>query len=307
MSALVLGCAGASPDSATRGLVGQHAASPLRTVFLILMENHNWSDIAFNPSASYINETLLPLGALTDNYVGDRHPSLPNYLWLEAGDDLGVSDDGPPSEHHQGTSDHLVNYLERAGVTWKAYQEDIDGGSCPLGDSGRYAVRHDPFVYFDDVTNNQDPHAPRCIQHIRPYSELAGDLQGGNVANYNFITPNVCDDMHDDCSGDSIKQGNDWLAREVPRIISSQAYQNGGAILITWDESEGGCDPNACTIGMLVVSPLAQRGLISHQRFDHSSTLRTLQTVFGAGPLLRNAPVAGDLSPLFSVPIAPMQ
>jgi len=30
-------------------------------------------------------------------------------------------------------------------------------------------VKHNPFVYFDDVTNNQDPNSANCISHVRPF------------------------------------------------------------------------------------------------------------------------------------------
>src|SRR5207244_3015608 len=65
---------------------------PLKTVFLIMMENHNWSDITSSSSAPYINNTLLAIGAHATQYFNPPgiHPSLPNYLWLEAGTNFGV-------------------------------------------------------------------------------------------------------------------------------------------------------------------------------------------------------------------------
>src|SRR6266498_4164911 len=58
-----------------------------RTVFVILMENHNWSTIKDNPSAPYINNVLLPMGAHAEQFYNplSLHPSEPNYIWLEAG------------------------------------------------------------------------------------------------------------------------------------------------------------------------------------------------------------------------------
>jgi len=124
------------------------------------------------------------------------HPSLPNYLWLEAGDNLGVTADGDPSSYHQSTTEHLVTQLESAGKTWKSYVEDIDGLSCPLTGSGEFVPRHVPALYFDDVTNTNSMAATRCKTHVRPYTELASDLAAGTTADYNFITPNLCNDAH---------------------------------------------------------------------------------------------------------------
>src|SRR5258707_14732223 len=113
-------------------------------------------------------------------------------------------------------------------------------------------------VYYDDITGTNDPASASCSAHIRPYSELAGALQKDTVARYNFITPNLCDDMHDTCAplNDAVKQGDTWLARNLPAILNSQAYQRGGIVFITWDEGEGGDGP----IGMIVLSADAKGG-----------------------------------------------
>src|SRR5215831_9115427 len=58
-------------------------ATSNRAVFLIVMENHNWSDIKNNPSAPYINNSLLPMASYAEQYFNPPgiHPSEPNYLW----------------------------------------------------------------------------------------------------------------------------------------------------------------------------------------------------------------------------------
>ena len=269
-------------------------------VFLIMMENHNWSDIKNNPSAPYINNTLLPTASYAEQYYNPsgNHPSEPNYLWLEAGTNFGISDDADPAFNHQGTTQHFVTLLSNAGLSWKSYQEGISGTDCPLSGSGLYAPKHNPMVFFDDVTNTNDPNSSNCISHIRPYTELASDLQQNTEANYSFITPNLCDDMHDSCTplNDPVKQGDTWLSQNLPIILNSQAYMNGGIVFITWDEGEGGDGP----IGMIVLSNTAKGGGYSNTiQYTHSSTLRTLEEIFGVTPLLGDAANATDLSDLF--------
>src|SRR5439155_19433911 len=85
-----------------------------------------------------------------------------------------------------------------------------------------YDVSHDPFVFFDDVTQNNNPSAPRCLQHVRPYAELQTDLINDTVARYNFITPHLCHDMHNTCAplNDPVRQGDVWLSTEVPKILA---------------------------------------------------------------------------------------
>lgn len=273
----------------------------MKTVFLILMENHNWSDIKGSSSAPYINNTILPMSSYAEQYYNPpgNHPSLPNYLWLEAGTNFNIFNDGDPSDNHQSTNQHLVTLLSNAGISWKSYQEGISGKDCPLTGNGVYAPKHNPMVYFDDVTDGNSPISATCIAHVRPYSELAGDLQKNTQARYNFITPSLCDDMHDTCApfNDAVKQGDTWLQQNLPTILNSQAYQNGGVVFITWDEGEGGDGP----IGMIVLSHDAKRGGYSNTiHYTHSSTLHTIEEIFGVTPLLGDAANATDLRDLFT-------
>ena len=263
-------------------------------VFIILMENHNWSSIYGSSNAPYINNTLLPMASYATQYYNPPgiHPSLPNYLWLEAGTNFGISNDSPPSVNHQSTTNHFATFLHNAGISWKTYQENIPGTNCPTTDSYPYYVEHNPFAYFDDIVNSY------CISAMRPFSELATDLANGTLAHYNFITPNICDDMHDTCAptNNQVRQGDNWLAQNVPMILNSAAYQNNGLLIITWDEAASGDGP----IGMIVLSPLAEGGGYHNGlRYTHSSTLRTFQKIFGVGPFLGGAATALDLSDLF--------
>lgn len=232
------------------------------------------------------------------------HPSLPNYLWLEAGTNFGHLDDNNPSSDHQSTTNHLVTLLTKAGRTWKAYEEDIPGTNCPLNNTNNYAVRHEPFTYFDDVTNNLSSTSQNCIQHIRPFTQLSTDLSSNSIANYNFITPDECHDGHSNScnafgTSDLVKQTDTWLSQEVPMILNSQAYKNNGVLLITWDEGEGGDGP----IGMIVLSPLAKKNYSNTIHYTHSSTLKTVEEIFGVSPMLGGAATATDLSDFFTTSI----
>jgi hypothetical protein len=296
-----------APDASTTPDAGQPdtgaPAGPIKTIFLIVMENHNWSDIVGSASAPYLN-SLLPQASYCSNYFDNPkavHPSEPNYLWLEGGDNFGVTDDNDPSTNHQATTDHLVTLLSKTGVSWRSYQEDMTPGTCPVTSVNKYAPKHNPMVFFDDVVGNPPSSTNAgCIANVRPYAELAGDLTNGTVARYNFITPNLCDDMHDSLGCptlDSVKNGDTWLAAELPKILGSAAYKDNGAVFITWDESEGGEVP----IGMIVLSPKAKgHGYVSATKYYHSSMLRTVQEVFGATPLLRDAANQPSLSDLFT-------
>lgn len=277
----------------------------IKTVWVIVMENQNWSSIKGNKSAPYMNQTLLPIASHAEQYFNppNNHPSLPNYIWIEAGTNFGVLDDRPPLADSQSSTQHLVTLLKNApggGVSWRAYEENITGKDCPLSDKYPYAVRHDPFVYFDDVTDKKNIGSAYCIEHLRPFDELAKDLANNSVAQYNFITPNVCNDMHDSCAPvyNKIAQGDAWLAKYLPKILNSQAYRDGGAVFITWDEANIGDGP----IGMIVLSPFAKgNGYSNSVHYDHGALLRSLEKIFGVTPYLGNAANQSDLKDLFSV------
>ncbi len=271
------------------------------TVFIILMENHNWSAIRGSGSAPYINNILLPIGAHAEQYYNPPglHPSEPNYIWLEAGSALGITNDNDPASNHQSTTNHFVTQLKNAGISWRSYQEDICGCLCPLVSTNKYAPKHNPMIYFDDVTNTNNANSAYCIANVRSYSQFASDLASNTVGRYNFITPNLCNDMHDTCAplNNSIRQGDTWLSNSIPLIMSSAAYQNGGAIFITFDEGAGTSDG---PIGMMVISPFVKSaGYSNTVHYTHSSCLRTMQKIFNVRPFLGDASNANDLSDLF--------
>jgi len=277
-----------------------HSASltNIQTVFLIVMENVSWSDLAGSTNAPYINNVLIPQSSYASNMfiVPGTFGSLPQYLWLESGTNWGVtSDSSDPSAHHFATTNHFVIQLQNAGISWKSYQESISGTSCPTTSIGVYAAFHNPFVYFDDIYLSP----ANCTNHIRPYTEFEHDLTDNTVARYNFITPNLCDDMHGSAncpSGNRIRLGDIWLSTEIPKILNSYAYQNNGAIIITWDEGTANV---AGPYGTIVLSSWAKGGgyAISN-RLDHTATFRTLQEIFQV-PLLYAAKTSTNLSDLF--------
>jgi phosphatidylinositol-3-phosphatase len=274
----------------------------IQRVFIILMENCDWSGVKGSANAPYINKVLLPMASYGEQYYNPPHvhPSEPLYLWLEAGTNFGITDDNDPSDNHQNTTHHLVTLLQKAGISWKTYQEDISGTYVPLWATNGYAPKHNAFVYFDDVTGTNNPAWAYGVAHIRPYGELAADLTNNTVARYSFITPNLCHDGHDSCSpvNNPVKQVDNWLAAQVPRILNSAAWQDGGALFITWDEGASGGDG---PLGMIVISPLGHGGgYFNNIYYTHSSTLRTFQEIFGVTPLLGDAANATDLSDLFS-------
>jgi phosphatidylinositol-3-phosphatase len=324
----------------------QTQMSKVKHVFIILMENHNWTgdnsaassgspDLSGNTAqAPYIN-SLIPLRAHAEQYFNPpgNHPSLPNYLWLEAGTNFGILNDNLPTRKNghllngQTTTAHLVTQLENhvPTITWKAYAEpdfpNSDFIDCPQ-DFNEVDVNHVAFAYFSDTTDGFSSSSPNCIAHVRPYSQLARDLASktactpalitsGNpcFAQYNFITPNLCHDGHEGVSpcapnesADNTLRADTWLKDiGIPAITRSKVYKTDGALFILWDEAEDGGSFSDGPIGMFVLSPFAKTNYDNTIHYDHSSMLKTFQEIFGVTPLLGGAadPDTNDLSDFF--------
>ncbi len=273
--------------------VNTPSLSQIKHVFVIFEENHNWSDIYKNEDAPYINNTLMAFGAYANNYhnvspvLGGLHPSQPNYIMATAGriafpDHVFKSNNLPNSENFTASHDHIVNLLTKNNLSWKSYQEDISGNDCPIDKIANYSPKHNPFVYFQDISGNPPSSTNTyCQSHIRPLTELENDLKNGKVANYSFISPNLQNNMHDG----SIKQADDWLSKIVPMIAESKDYKDNGAIFITWDEGAGDGDENN-PIGMIIMSPFIKQGYSNSTEYTHASLLKTVQEIFNLSPLL---------------------
>ena len=272
------------------------------TVFTIVMENKSRGDIIGNGSAPYINQ-LVHDGALAEGYHDSYvHPSEPNYLWMVAGENFGILDDADPSSHPIDTTSHLADQLELAGLSWKTYQQSM-GDPCGLTSHGRYAAKHNPFVYFTDI-NGWDGKtfqpSQRCLEHVVDYSQLDSDLANNALPKYVFITPDLDHDMHDG----SVAQGDQWLSAEVPKILASDAFKQGGVLFLLWDEGSGSLGPGDDP-PFIVVSPNAKAGFVSKTSFDTTSFLKTVQKIMGVDqlPCSKDPTTVQSMDEMFAVPM----
>ncbi|MGA3091864.1 MAG: alkaline phosphatase family protein [Terriglobales bacterium] len=304
--------------------------SKVKTVFVVMMENHNRKgndagasfndpDIDHNPLAPYINNTLKKIAAQPLQYFNPpgNHPSQPNYLWLEAGTNFGLLADTQPGQVPGITphSKHLVRLLQDAGISWKAYAEPDYGspvfGVCPL-DFSYVDVNHLAPVYFNDVNDGLNPNSPECLAHVVPYYQLATDLADHTTARYSLIIPNLCHQGHEGIAscdpsepGSNTLRADQWLKKNLPVILESDAYKEGGALFVIWDEAEDTDQYSDGPIFVFLLSPLAKgEGKTAYTnkiRYDHSSTLKTIEEIFNVTPLLGGAadPKTKDLSDLF--------
>jgi hypothetical protein len=286
------------------------------TVFVIPMENESSSVIYGDGSgAPYINNTLMPAAAYATNFKDElvaSIPSEPHYVWMEAGtntfsDHTFTTDNDASAANSTNSTAHLVTQLDTAGIGWISYQEGITAGTCPISsDSGTfYAAKHDPFVFFQDISGNPPSSAnSSCAAHHKPYSSFAADLAAGNLPPYVFITPNLCHDMHgaSGCpSGTNvkanIKAGDTWLSQELPNILS-YANSHDGVVYVIWDEGSSNQ-----LIPFLLLGPHAKTGP-SSTAYTHSSLLKSIEEQLGV-PVLSTVSSANDFAGMFQTGFFP--
>jgi hypothetical protein len=214
---------------------------------VIVMENRSYDQVVGN---GYIAKLAAKYGVATD-YHGVSHPSLPNYLAMTSGSTWGIADDG----FHALPAGGLGAQLTDAGLEWRAYMEGMNNG-C-FRSPYPYALKHNPFAYYGS----------NCPSQVVPFTQFANDMSGA-VPQFVWITPDLCHDGHD-CSN---KVADTWLAQTVPTILGSSAWQDGGVLLITWDEGED----NANSVLTLVIrtDPVLRR---SARPYDHYSLLATIE------------------------------
>ena len=238
-------------------------ASRLEHIIVVILENHDYSTARSQP----YTQSLLSRGTEFTNSYAITHPSLPNYLAFFSGSTQGVTNDACPPTGAPYAKDNLGHACEAAGLTWRAYSENLNApGStaCSL-DGGAYTRKHDPWTYFSNVNH----------QNERPYSDLAKDIASGNLPNLAFVIPNNCDNSHD-CSS---AHADSWLAANVPAML--KALGPAGMFVLTWDEDDHSSSNHILTA--FVGAPV-KAGFQATQKVTHYTILRSICESLGLAP-----------------------
>jgi hypothetical protein len=232
----------ASDTSAPNQIFGCPAAPYINS--LVTPGNANAKQVSY--AAAYFNVLATPSGNNPS-----IHPSEPNYIWQEAGSNFGIFGDNDPyaavgpavpaihaflAANPTVTGEHLTGLMEKNGLSWNSYQEDIDllntdGGNGNLGGtitstpapesiwtvplasfSGtspsytnefngsnqyNFACKHDGTLFFKDTNGgNVTDNTNKLRKRYRPLQQLFTDLKKNTVARYNLITPDQYNDMH---------------------------------------------------------------------------------------------------------------
>jgi len=271
-----LSLANCSSGTSSQGtvLTAQTHPDVTGTVFTIVFENESKTDVLDPSKAPFFTELSTKYGLASD-YTSATHPSLPNYIMMTSGSLNGIINDNDPNANVPlATHENLAYQLDAKGVKWRAYMESM-GAPCKMESEGLYSAHHDPFLYYTDVTKSGT-----CAEHVVDFDEnFDADLAAGTYK-YMWITPNMCNDMHNCAASVSDK----WLEGVVTKIMASDAYKNGGAIFITFDEGSSRAPGAGASLPTIVVSPnLLNTPIIVATALDHRSYLATVEDIFDLG------------------------
>jgi|HubBroStandDraft_5_1064220.scaffolds.fasta_scaffold31476_3 hypothetical protein len=264
---VMYGCAaaGAAPGVQTPSSLVASDAFTTKYIQLVIFENQPYQNIIGNPEAPYITSLAKTWANMTDSFA-ITHPSQPNYLALFSGSTQGVTSDNCPVSF--GVA-NLGSELLAAKMTFTGYAETMPSkgfegceahpDSLPSG--YLYMRKHNPWSDFTNVPGNDS------VPYRKPLKKP--------MPSFVWITPNMCNDMHD-CS---IAIGDKWASKNLPGLIKWDSANN-GVLILTFDEDDGSHGNQIATILMGNVNPGQY-----DQKINHYSVLRTILDVFKLKPI----------------------
>lgn len=288
-------------------------------------------------SCSQLQQTDIPnYWTYAKNFVLADHmfsslkgPSFPNHLYTVAADD----DDGVisnPSNPNQEagswgcdapegtvvqvmntegqvsneapcfTATTLADLLESAGISWSYY-------APAEGESGYIWSTLDSF--------SQIRNTDLWTEHVLPYTQFATDAASGNLPAVSWV---VQDGDQSDHPPASSCAGENFTVSQLNALMQGPDWDS-TAVFLTWDDFGGFYDPVppppvdfyglGPRIPLLIISPYARPGLVSHTQYELSSVLKTIEERFSLPSLNGRDTAANDTLDSFDFtqkPLAPL-
>ena len=285
--------------------------APITKILVMVMENTDYGTVIGSPEAPTINDLARACGLAT-NYHGIQFPSLPNYVAMTSGQippyiagDGSRGRDCLPVGACTSADASIFSQIDQRGtaLSWKVYAESMPQ-PCFSRNQGQYVARHNPPVYYSGI--QASCHANDVPMGTPASGALAADLAAGTLPSYGMLVPDLCNDGHDACNGQSrVSEEDQTVATWLPAITSSADYQSGRLlVIITADTSEAPANGNQ--LATILVNPNVPPGTQAATRYDHYALLRLTEHLLGLTPLANAAHVA-DMAGPFNLPSSPTQ
>jgi phosphatidylinositol-3-phosphatase len=310
-----------------RGATTQEGVPAFGHVFVIMGENTELGQVN-KSNAPYLLGSLKPNAAWLTHYFAVTHFSEANYAAMTSGQFTHCQQfDGAIASCHQDV-ENLFHQLDGVGVSWQSWMESMPAPCYVVSAGGaktlnHFGAKHNPAVFYDNVEGlngvwSADPsgQSAECKANDIPTGGTGPNdmslfnqaISQGNVARFNYIVPNECEDGHDNCKpqGNSVAQFDAFLAKEVPLIVNSPAFGSDGVLIVTFDEGTSNKGPGSSkqfsgggNVVFAVVSPLAVPGEYA-TTYNHYSFLRTMEDGYGIADHPANAGTASPINDIWS-------
>jgi hypothetical protein len=267
------GSSGSTPASApttttSSSTTPRPPTSKIKHIFVIALSSPGYAASWGKASvAHYLNRTLRPKGTLLSGYRTLGAAELPDYLAMISGQapnadtrancptyaEFGTKATANRAGQMRGTGcvypsavQTIGDQVTAKGKRWKAYLDGLGSTTCvhpnsnslddsPLSGAGSgYATRHNPFIYFHSLLDLGD-----CSNDNVAVDQLNKDLRSASqTPAYSFIAPGLCGDASAlNCAPghpSGLAAEDQFLKQWVPRILSSAAYRDSGALVIVF-------------------------------------------------------------------------
>jgi phospholipase C len=172
----------------------------------------------------------------------------------------------------------IAQNLDAAGITWKYYAQKSG--------SGRDL---DPFEANKTIWDGPDRG-----NIIFPDTTVLKDIANGKLAQVSWVTPSGTNSDHPGPASGNL--GPSWVG-SIVNAVGQSKYWNSTAIIIMWDEwggwfdevipqqlgdsQTGAYEGLGFRVPLIIVSPYAKAGYVSHQPHEIAGTLKYIEETFG--------------------------
>jgi len=275
--------------------------------------NEDPSDPTGRRTMGYYNQKDLPYYYALDKKfaTGDHYfqsvlsQTFPNRFYLLAGTSFGhISNDIPTNPLNDFNQKTIFENLDAKGISWKVYFSEVPFAGL--------------FSYVRD----------HAVGHLFPLSQYFVDAATGHLPQVSYVDPifiGTANTETDEHPPSNIQVGEKSSSEIVNALMRSPNWSS-SALFLTYDEHGGFFDhvppPAAVTpdnipptlkpgdapgafdrlgfrVPMTVISPYSKPHYVSHITYDHTSTLKFIETRFGLPPLTRRDAAAADMTDFF--------
>jgi len=247
-------------------------------------------------------------------------PSFPNHLYTVAAQGAGVINNPSNGLGPAWGCDSPTNFVAevlgadgRVSLQYPCFDvttlaDMLQGANVPWAYYGpSYGTSGYVWVALDAI--NHIRNSSLWTTNFRDQSLFANDAMSGNLPAMSWLITG-----HSEHPPGSVCDGENWTVQQINAIMQGPDW-NSTAIFITWDDFGGFYDhvppPGLDEFGLgmrvplLVISPYALKGKVSHTQYELSSVLKFVEERFGLPAMTARDAAANDITDAFDFTQSP--